>query len=84
MVDHYEMRYQTNYIAKLREKDGECTEIVFFNGEQIHKATFPASNLGSAKRGDYLASMVASVAREHRQITLERDAEDAYRAKFQD
>jgi hypothetical protein len=62
---HYEMRYKTNYIAKLREQDGECTEVVFFNGEQIHRATFSASNLGLAKRGEYLSSMVASIAREH-------------------
>ena len=65
MVDHYEMRYESNYIAKLREQDGECTEVVFFRGEQIHRATFLASNLGSAKRGEYLGCMVASVAREH-------------------
>src|SRR4051812_44550360 len=62
---NYEMRYQTDYIAKLRDDGQECTEVVFFKGEQIHKATFPASNLGSSKRGDYLESMVASVARQH-------------------
>ena len=63
-IKHYEMRYKTDYIAKLREHDGECTEVVFFNGEQIHRATFPASNLGLANRGEYLRSMVASVARD--------------------
>jgi hypothetical protein len=65
MNKHYETRYQTNYIAKLREQDGKCIEIVFFNGEQIHRAEFLASNLGTAKRGEYLECMVASVAREH-------------------
>ncbi len=66
MTNHYEMRYETHYIAKLRDDGTQCTEVVFFNGEMIHKATFHASNLGSAKRGEYLGCMVASVAREHR------------------
>jgi hypothetical protein len=66
MTNHYETRYETSYIAKLRDDGTECTEVVFFNGETIHKATFPASNLGSANRGEYLCCMVASVAREHR------------------
>jgi hypothetical protein len=66
MSNHYEIRYETNYIAKLREDGNECTEIVFFKGEQIHKATFPTRNLGTANRGEYLECMVASVAREHK------------------
>lgn len=66
MTKHYEMRFETNYIAKLRESNGVCDEIVFFNGQQIHKATFPANNLGSASRGEYLRCMVASIVREHK------------------
>lgn len=66
MVNLYELRYENDYIAKLREKDSECVEVVFFKGEEIHRATFPTSNLGSAKRGEYLGCMAASVAREHR------------------
>lgn len=66
MINHYEMRYETHYIAKLRESGDTCDEVVFFNGEMIHKATFRASNLGSAKRGEYLDCMVASVARDHK------------------
>lgn len=65
MSKHYEMRYKQNYIAKLREQDGQCEEIVFFKGEQIHRVSFEASNLGSASRGEYLRVMVASIAREH-------------------
>ena len=63
----YEMRFEDKYIAKLRESGNECSEVVFFNGEQIHSATFPASYLGSAKRGEYLECMVHSIAREHKQ-----------------
>lgn len=66
MREHYEMRYNTDYIAKMSEQDGECREIVYYKGEQIHYATFPASNLGSAKRGDYLEAMVATIARRHK------------------
>lgn len=32
---HYELRHEQNYIAKLREQDGQCTEVVFFNGSEI-------------------------------------------------
>jgi hypothetical protein len=64
-VKHYEMRYEDKYIAKLREQGDECEEIVFFNGEQIHRVSFPSSNLGCASRGEYLRTMVASIAREH-------------------
>ena len=69
MVRHYELRFDSKYIAKLREESSECTEVVFYNGEQIHKATFPSKNLGCASRSEYLKSMVASVAREHRAQT---------------
>ena len=65
MTKHYELRHETDYIAKLREQDGQCDEIVFFKGEQIYKATFPASNLGGASRGEYLRCMASSIAREH-------------------
>ncbi len=61
---HYEVRYQNDYIAKLRESGDTCTEVVFFRGEQIHHADFPSSNLGDADRSAYLSSMVASIARE--------------------
>ena len=67
MSKHYELRYQNDYIGKLRESGNTCTEIVFFRGEQIHRAEFPSSNLGNAERGGYLSAMVASVAREHAQ-----------------
>jgi hypothetical protein len=66
MSNHYEMRYQNDYIAKLRVSGTEATEVVFFNGAMIHQATFPISNLGNAKRGAYLECMVASVARSHK------------------
>lgn len=61
---HYEtreIRTSGNYIAKFSEYAGECREIVFRNGEQIHFAEFSASNLGQAKRGEYLGVMCASV-----------------------
>jgi hypothetical protein len=64
-VKHYETRYEEKYIAKLREQGDTCEEIVFFNGEQIHRTSFPTSNLGGASRGEYLRCMVASVARAH-------------------
>lgn len=63
---HYETRYTGGYIAKLSEREGVCKEIVFHNGEQIHFAEFPSSNLGSASRGGYLSAMVSSVAMAHK------------------
>ena len=62
---HYEtriIRESGNYIAKLSEYAGECREIVFCDGEQVHLAEFPASNLGQAKRGEYLEVMGNSIA----------------------
>lgn len=69
MANHYEMRLEANgnsYIAKLAEHDGLCREIVFANGSQIYYAEFPSSNLGSAKRGDYLEAMANSIAAKHK------------------
>jgi len=65
MVNHYNTRIvrdSGNYIVKLAERDGLCREIVFRNGEQIHYAEFPASNLWGAKRGEYLEVMGESIA----------------------
>ena len=62
---HYETRIirdSGNYIVKLSEISGNCEEIVFRNGEEIHRARFPANNLGSAKRGEYLEVMGNSIA----------------------
>ena len=66
MTKLFETRHAGDYIAKLRESGDTCTEIVFFKGEQIYQADFPTSCLGDAKRGDYLESMAASIARKHR------------------
>ena len=66
MSKHYELRHEQDYIAKLREDGDTCTEIVFFKGEQIYRAEFPTSNLGTAVRSGYLLCMVVSVAREHK------------------
>ena len=62
---HYEtriIRKSGNYIVKFSEYAGECREVVFRNGERIHFAEFPASNLGKANRGEYLAVMGESIA----------------------
>jgi hypothetical protein len=78
MTNHYETRYQSDYIAKLRDDGTTCTEIVFYRGGQIHRAEFPSSNLGTAKRGEYLDCMVVSVAREHRRnVAVETTTEPA-------
>lgn len=63
---HYETRHNTDYIGKLSEYAGECREVVFYKGEKIHDAEFPASNLGTSSRGGYLESMTASIAYKHR------------------
>jgi len=67
-LKNYELRHDGDYIAKLRENTDtrECAEIVFYRGEKIHTATFPASNLGGASRGEYLECMAHSIAREHK------------------
>ena len=65
MGRHFETRYQDRYIAKLREDGDTCEEIVFLDGEQIHRTTFPTRNLGGASRGEYLQCMVSSVAYQH-------------------
>lgn len=64
MINHYATRYKNDYIGKLREdtESRECEEIVFFKGECIHREKFPASNLGSASRWEYLNVMTASIA----------------------
>jgi hypothetical protein len=85
MANHYETRYQSDnapggsdYIAKLRDDGTTCTEIVFYRGEQIHRAEFPSSNLGTAKRGEYLDCMVISVARKHkRDVAVETTTKPA-------
>lgn len=66
-IRHFELRYKGDYIAKLREntETRQCSEVVFHNGVQVHSAEFPASNLGSASRGEYLECMAASIAQEH-------------------
>lgn len=68
-IRHYELRHKADYIAKLRENTdtGNCHEIVFYKGEQIHESSFPSRNLGGASRGEYLECMVHSIAREHGQ-----------------
>lgn len=69
MINHYEMRLDANgnsYIAKLSEQNGQCREIVFANGLQIHYAEFPASNLGDANRGGYLDAMAHSIVAKHK------------------
>jgi hypothetical protein len=71
MVNIYETRVEANgksYIAKLMEMtdENQCREIVFANGEQIHYAEFPASNLGDAKRSGYLKVMAESIAYRHK------------------
>lgn len=63
--EHYEMRYQNDYIGKLGVNAEECREIVFYRGDKIHDETFPTNRLGNASRGGYLESMTASVAFAH-------------------
>ncbi len=73
MIKHYETRIDVNgksYIGKLSEQDGLCREIVFANGEQIHYAEFPASNLGKAGRGGYLDAMAHSMAAKHKRESI--------------
>jgi hypothetical protein len=71
MINIYETRIDVNgksYIGKLMEMtdENQCREIVFANGEQIHYAEFPASNLGDASRGGYLNAMAHSMAAKHK------------------
>jgi len=62
---HYEVRFEQDYIAKMREQDRQCEEVVYFKGQEIHHAVFWAGNLGGASRSEYLRCMVHSIAREH-------------------
>jgi hypothetical protein len=64
MINHYEMRYKNDYIAKLRVDGENCREVVFHKGYQIHSADFPTRYLGGGSRSEYLGCMVHSIARE--------------------